>query len=1320
MDIAFDCISLEEIFTRPPLHNAQKIFPLNVPMALTKKKKGKSPQSHGEKKVETQTAIKKTPKRKRLKSQREKNDGTSKKKRRLSQGQLKDGMLKKKMKISKSTSSRKLSLTKVVGTEVQEKKPDERELLMELNKQKDKHRADFKARMKLECSLPSTGVGKKKMYFGKKRYEETVAYLQRKREQETPEIEVWNNLDQYKLDPKDDTKLLRPSKAMSDSVNGAMAKLNYNEMKDSDWVPVLRADTDEAFENIYKLHWRKEPYSHLGATRLSNQLSEEFGQNYPFSVCTFFNQTCPVCKVLIEKKKKNVNLKNVMNEVHGVSSQGNVLFSVIDINGMADRYADTHPHKTLNLDGFEYMLLITYFKQREYFDLSLLMSNDLDTLGHYITQLFNIVGFPESIQYVAYDDFGVKFSSTGSDGKRVKIRSDDLCEEVLGFLAKRQTGEGGCVIPGSEPEVPEVYRRAIKFLIEFHSHRLNEDGANSFTPYKWLSFVSTFLNDDKTFTQHRRSKNLRSSRKASVIYGNFCEYINELKETLLEKEKNSEDDEDSDEEEDERVDEESDEEQEEQDKVLEKKEEDVPGGSTTDDDQLRDTDEEKSNDDEKPWTLQQVGGSSDSDDDASQEIQLHQIREIEQAENDEENNGAKVEGENINETPATLVAENVNKTPATVQANEMEETPMTKTLADIIQDDFIYTPPAKTQSVKSPAKKKSSNKNHLPKGSIESFFVMQTARANGRSLVSEHSSVTKLGTIINKPRNQCYAISVFQFLLGISEFWVSIKKRSITDMETTISRLIQQKPFTASSLIMGSLLRHAVSKTFKPVSMDVLRRCRITQIQAFSSEGQEDASEYMGFLIDALINENSDEDENVSGGHVCSTLKPTYVHSRTCLKCDHRFKDEIVKETYYHLCIPEALSSKNKTDMQTLVSGTFDSTVEVESGGCPNCEANTQTPIQEKTKITKSTNDVIFVVKRYNNNGTKNSINIDCRGALKLPVYSDDEKHWENYFLRAVVCHYGATYNEGHYYTYFVETVVENNESKTTYHELSDDKHHVLTEDEFHRTLASNGYIFHFSKRQSGSLVKNNYGCHSVDNSNIKEMKKSFMSHWREKNPDRDKRQSRMSRNDFVLKNCGQLSQANSNDAKFGEFFKGVSQHNDPFDSHYWCLNHSQTMCVNWNTSCQNCKKRFPTVARSRELCFVKNSNLIGQKGLFAKTALPSKTYICMYSGKPVKKGTQGKYVVSFDNIVLDGKHSKSDAKYSNHSCEPNCVLQKVSKDLTMEKVSPFGNEEFETKLWLKTIRKIKQGEELMYHYGDAFNFEKGCKCGKCPTLICD
>tara|TARA_B100000787_G_scaffold72128_1_gene52988 strand:+ start:949 stop:1440 length:492 start_codon:yes stop_codon:yes gene_type:complete len=73
----------------------------------------------------------------------------------------------------------------------------------------------------------------------------------------------------------------------------------------------------------------------------------------------------------------------------------------------------------------------------------------------------------------------------------------------------------------------------------------------------------------------------------------------------------------------------------------------------------------------------------------------------------------------------------------------------------------------------------------------------------------------------------------------------------------------------------------------------------------------------------------------------------------------------------------------------------------------------------------------------------------------------------------------------------------------------------------------------------------------------------------------------------------------------------------------------------------------------------------------------------------------------------IDGCPKYNNARYINHSCEPNCEVDIIKNEI-----------------WISSVKKIKKGEELNYDYGYPFDKEDFkdhiCKCGsnKCIGFI--
>jgi uncharacterized protein len=106
----------------------------------------------------------------------------------------------------------------------------------------------------------------------------------------------------------------------------------------------------------------------------------------------------------------------------------------------------------------------------------------------------------------------------------------------------------------------------------------------------------------------------------------------------------------------------------------------------------------------------------------------------------------------------------------------------------------------------------------------------------------------------------------------------------------------------------------------------------------------------------------------------------------------------------------------------------------------------------------------------------------------------------------------------------------------------------------------------------------------------------------------------------------------------------------------------------------------------------VKNSTIHG-KGLFAKKKIPKGSRILEYAGKRVlKKNLIGDfdkgltsllYVMNFsETIAIDGEREGNNARFINHSCDPNCIVYY-----------------FDDIPYIYALREIEAEEELKFDY---------------------
>lgn len=117
----------------------------------------------------------------------------------------------------------------------------------------------------------------------------------------------------------------------------------------------------------------------------------------------------------------------------------------------------------------------------------------------------------------------------------------------------------------------------------------------------------------------------------------------------------------------------------------------------------------------------------------------------------------------------------------------------------------------------------------------------------------------------------------------------------------------------------------------------------------------------------------------------------------------------------------------------------------------------------------------------------------------------------------------------------------------------------------------------------------------------------------------------------------------------------------------------------------------------------------IHRNGVFASTDIPKGTKIIEYVGEKItnkeadrraeRDETNGTvYLFELNKIYhIDGDVEYNDAKWINHSCDPNCETDVIKGHI-----------------WIQSIKDIKKGEELSYDYGFDYDVavEHPCKCG--------
>lgn len=112
-------------------------------------------------------------------------------------------------------------------------------------------------------------------------------------------------------------------------------------------------------------------------------------------------------------------------------------------------------------------------------------------------------------------------------------------------------------------------------------------------------------------------------------------------------------------------------------------------------------------------------------------------------------------------------------------------------------------------------------------------------------------------------------------------------------------------------------------------------------------------------------------------------------------------------------------------------------------------------------------------------------------------------------------------------------------------------------------------------------------------------------------------------------------------------------------------------------------------------LPFVLRRSAIHGRGAFARTPIPAGTRLIEYAGRRLTPAeadalypdddATAPHTFLFaidDDVVVDAGQDGNEARWLNHSCDPNC-------DVVVD----------EQRLWIETVRDVAAGEELTYDY---------------------
>ncbi|MEI8112423.1 MAG: SET domain-containing protein-lysine N-methyltransferase [Bacteroidia bacterium] len=122
-------------------------------------------------------------------------------------------------------------------------------------------------------------------------------------------------------------------------------------------------------------------------------------------------------------------------------------------------------------------------------------------------------------------------------------------------------------------------------------------------------------------------------------------------------------------------------------------------------------------------------------------------------------------------------------------------------------------------------------------------------------------------------------------------------------------------------------------------------------------------------------------------------------------------------------------------------------------------------------------------------------------------------------------------------------------------------------------------------------------------------------------------------------------------------------------------------------------------IAVNRDFTGVQNSSVHG-KGVFAKKIIPKGTRVFEYAGERVLKANLSQdlvngltslvYVMNLnETLAIDGERGGNDARFINHSCDPNCEVLYFNE-------TPY----------VYAMHEIQEGQELHFDYKLGFDTE--------------
>ena len=124
-------------------------------------------------------------------------------------------------------------------------------------------------------------------------------------------------------------------------------------------------------------------------------------------------------------------------------------------------------------------------------------------------------------------------------------------------------------------------------------------------------------------------------------------------------------------------------------------------------------------------------------------------------------------------------------------------------------------------------------------------------------------------------------------------------------------------------------------------------------------------------------------------------------------------------------------------------------------------------------------------------------------------------------------------------------------------------------------------------------------------------------------------------------------------------------------------------------------EKNAPVIGNRKKPLFVVRKSKIHGRGVFAATNIKKGTPIIEYKGKLISQDEADNMAADDDNghhhtvlfsvdddMVIDASRKGNEARFINHSCDPNCETIQYGR-----------------RIFIEAIRNIKKDEELSYDY---------------------